>query len=99
VGEQPGERDGSHRGVVGRGDLVERVEQPRALEVAHDEVVVLLQDRELGEPVLALELECGGEPPRRVVGCADVPDGAAPDERSKARSDSSSGVSSSSKCA
>jgi hypothetical protein len=48
---------------------------------ALDDVVVRLQDREVGEAVLALELECGGEPLRRVVGGADVADRARLDER------------------
>jgi hypothetical protein len=42
---------------------------------------VRLQHGELGQPELALELEGGGEPLRRVVGGAEVADRAGPHER------------------
>ena len=55
--------------------------QERALEVALDQVVVRLQHGELGEPVLALELEGRGQPLGRVVRRAEVAHRAGAHER------------------
>ena len=62
--------------VVGQHGQVPLVRdgRERALVVPLDKVVVRLQHREFGEPQLALQPECLGQPLRRVVGGGDVPD-------------------------